>query len=170
VPGWGHSSMQDPPPPKKKNTLQARIRITSSTLQCFPSQVKEIRSTSRPLERLCFGVADYSFIPAFPMIAPPRPCENGTPHPFQNGGAISKGAAPYACTCFPVAKTWGATGRWWSPPLSAHLLCAAVADATLDPALFRKLNFYFYLVHFCMYSQPMIHTGHLINVQFLGRV
>ena len=26
---------------------------------------------------------------------------------------------------------WGATGRWWSPPSSAHLSCTAVADATL---------------------------------------
>ena len=32
---------------------------------------------------------------------------------------------------------WGPTGRWWSLPSSAHLLCVAVADATLDPALFR---------------------------------
>ena len=32
---------------------------------------------------------------------------------------------------------WGATGRWWSLPLSAHLLCVAVADATLDHGLFR---------------------------------
>ena len=32
---------------------------------------------------------------------------------------------------------WGATGRWWSLPLSAHLLCATVAYATLDPALYR---------------------------------
>ena len=43
-------------------------------------------------------------IPAFSMTAPPRPCENGTPHLFQNGGAISKGAMPYVCTCFPGAK------------------------------------------------------------------
>ena len=28
-------------------------------------------------------------------------------------------------------------GGPWSPPLSAHLLCMAVADATQDPALFR---------------------------------
>ena len=34
--------------------------------------------------------------------------------------------------------SWGATGRWWSLPSSAHLLCATGwADATLDPALFR---------------------------------
>ena len=32
----------------------------------------------------------------------------------------------------------GATGRWWFPPLSAHLLGVAVDDATLDPALFRQ--------------------------------
>ena len=32
---------------------------------------------------------------------------------------------------------WGATGRWWSLPLSAHLLCATVAYATLAPGLYR---------------------------------
>jgi len=32
---------------------------------------------------------------------------------------------------------WSSTGRWWSPPLSVHLLYVAVADATLDPGLFR---------------------------------
>ena len=33
--------------------------------------------------------------------------------------------------------SWGATGRWWSLPLSAHLLCATVAYATLAPGLYR---------------------------------
>ena len=37
-----------------------------------------------------------------------------------------------ACDCRSAA-----TGRWWSLPLSAHLLCVAVVDATLDPGLFR---------------------------------
>ena len=73
-----------------------------------------------------------------------------------------KGEVPYVHTCFsgpskaPVQPrrsaggaahtwwrlAWGATGRWWFPLLSAHLLCVAVANATLDPGLLRPETHY----------------------------
>ena len=52
-----------------------------------------------------------------------------------------------------VAPFLGATGRWWSLPSSAHLLCVAVADATLDPVLFRPETLSHVLVEAKKHSQ-----------------
>ena len=53
---------------------------------------------------------------------------------------------------------WSSTGRWWSPPMSVHLLCIAVADATLDPGLFRRRSLQSTLQLYPFFFSNMIMT------------
>jgi len=66
-------------------------------------------------------------------------CRGGVPEvPHTHGGALLRGLL-------------------WSPPSSAHLQCMAVADATLEPALFRPempLHFMIEWIHAHQKKKP----------------